>query len=59
MFQGNPDSNKRKADRYGAALQVIASCRSDGSPQYAEPRYTAEEAREIAWKTLYEDEKEM
>jgi transcriptional regulator with XRE-family HTH domain len=39
-------------ERYRTALNMIASRRSDGSPEYRAPRFTAEEAHTIAYEAL-------
>jgi transcriptional regulator with XRE-family HTH domain len=41
-----------EAERYRAALTVIAAGRSDGSKDWAKPRHTAEEMRAIAVEAL-------
>jgi transcriptional regulator with XRE-family HTH domain len=52
LFRGTPEENQAESDRYRDALGLIASSRSDGTPQYMEPQYTASEACEIARKAL-------
>ena len=49
-LMGDPDA---ECERYRTALSCIASGKSDGSPDFNAPRYTAEEAQELAHRALY------